>query len=90
MKAYLCSTNNGNSGGTVNGHQGRWQSTKPASGKIVNCSYYYSFICLFIIFIIIILRLRKGAWKDAGVDAGKDYDKVQDKTNLAKILLLLL
>ena len=43
MKAYLWSTNNGNASLTVNGHQGSRQGTKTASGKIVNCSYSYSY-----------------------------------------------
>ena len=40
MKAYLWSTNDGNASWTVDGHQGPWQGTKPASGKIANFSYY--------------------------------------------------
>ena len=42
MKAYVWSTNDGSVGWTINEHQGPWQGTKPVSGKIANCSYYYS------------------------------------------------
>ena len=44
MKTSLWSTNDGNANWTVTGRQGPRQGTKPASGKIVNCSYhsYYS------------------------------------------------
>ena len=42
-KAYLWSTNDGNASWTVNGRQGPWQGTKPASGKIAICSYSYSY-----------------------------------------------
>ena len=41
MKAYLWSTNDGNASWTVNGRQEPRQGTKPASGKIANCSSYY-------------------------------------------------
>ena len=41
MKVYLLSTNDGNAGWTVNGRQGPRHGTKPASGKIMNCSYYF-------------------------------------------------
>ena len=41
MNAYLWCTNNVNASWTVNGHQGPWQSTKPAGGKIANCSAAY-------------------------------------------------
>ena len=40
MKAYLWSTNDGNTSWIVNECQGPRQGTKPASGKIANCSYY--------------------------------------------------
>ena len=40
MKAYLWSTKNGNASWIINQHQGPRQGTKPASGKITNCSYY--------------------------------------------------
>ena len=44
MKAFSWSTNDGNASWTVNGSQRPRQGTKPASGKIANCSsYYYSF-----------------------------------------------
>ena len=43
MKAYLWSTNDGNASWTFNGRQRPWQGTKPASGKITNCSFYYPY-----------------------------------------------
>ena len=43
MEAYLWSTDNGNASWTVNGRQGPRQGTKPASGKIANCSYSHSY-----------------------------------------------
>ena len=43
MNAYLWSTYDGNASWTVNGRQGHRQGTKPASGKIANCSYSYSY-----------------------------------------------
>ena len=42
MKAYLWSTNDGDASWNVDGLQGPQQDTKPASGKIANCSYSYS------------------------------------------------
>ena len=43
MTTYLLSTNDDNASWTVNGHQGPWQGTKPASGEIANWSYSYSY-----------------------------------------------
>ena len=43
MNAYLWSINDGNAIWTLNRRQGPRQGTKPASGKIVNCSYSYSY-----------------------------------------------
>ena len=43
MKAYLWSTNDGKATWTINGRQRSRQGTKPASGKIANFSYSYSY-----------------------------------------------
>ena len=42
-KAYLWSTNDGNTSEIINKHQGPGQGTKPVSGRMANCSpSYYS------------------------------------------------
>ena len=41
MKAYLWSTNDCNASWISKWRQGPRQGTKPVSGKIMNCSFYY-------------------------------------------------
>ena len=43
MKASLWSTSSGKANWNIDGCQKHQQGTKPESGKIVNCSYSYSY-----------------------------------------------
>ena len=43
MNVYLWSTNDGNASWAFNGRQEHREGTKPASGKMVNCSPSYDY-----------------------------------------------